>query len=100
VPALTSGTAYVRLHGRNASTWNKRGGSAAERFDYLYSEDELRELAEPVGALAREAENAYVFFNNNSQSPGPPGGPEWVAQAATNAQQLKGVLADVGIPVG
>jgi uncharacterized protein YecE (DUF72 family) len=43
VLALTSPTAYVRLHGRNASTWNKRGGSAAERFDYLYSDDELRE---------------------------------------------------------
>ena len=100
VPALTSETAYVRLHCRNAETWNKRGGGAQERFDYLYSEDELRELAAPIGELAKEAQNAYVFFNNNNRSPGPPGGPEWVAQAATNAQQLKGVLADVGIPVG
>ena len=43
VVALTSRTAYVRMHGRNAATWNVRGRSAAERFDYLYSEDELRE---------------------------------------------------------
>ena len=37
VVARTSGTAYVRFHGRNASTWNKRTGSAAERFDHLYT---------------------------------------------------------------
>ena len=34
-----NGTAYVRFHGRNLGTWNKRGGSAAERFDYLYSDE-------------------------------------------------------------
>ena len=45
VVAATSATAYVRFHGRNAGTWNKRTGSAAERFDYLYSGDELREWA-------------------------------------------------------
>jgi uncharacterized protein YecE (DUF72 family) len=99
VPALTSDTLYVRFHGRNAETWNKRGGGAQERFDYLYDEDELRELAEPVAELAREAERAYAFFNNNNRSPGPPGGPEWVSQAATNAQQFRAVLADVGVPV-
>ena len=60
VPAVTSGTAYVRFHGRNLGTWNKRGGSAAERFDYLYSDEELgemvptlNELARPVGAGVR-----------------------------------------------
>src|SRR5579862_8051443 len=41
--ATTTPMAYVRFHGRNAATWNARGGSAAERFDYLYSEEELRE---------------------------------------------------------
>ena len=46
VQALTSPTLYVRFHGRNAKTWNKRGGSAAERFDYLYADDELEEWVE------------------------------------------------------
>ena len=46
VPAVTSATAYVRFHGRNLGTWNKRGGSAAERFDYLYSDEELGEWSE------------------------------------------------------
>jgi uncharacterized protein YecE (DUF72 family) len=88
--ALTSPTLYVRFHGRNAETWNVRGRSAAERFDYLYSEGELRELVEPLQELAGRAQNAYAVFNNNNRSPGAGGG--WVAQAATNAKQLQQLL--------
>ncbi len=46
--AATTPLAYVRFHGRNAGTWNARGGSAAQRFDYLYGEDELREWVAPA----------------------------------------------------
>ena len=91
VLALTSPTLYVRFHGRNAGTWNKRGGSASERFDYLYSDDELEEWVEPLRELAGKAENAYAFFNNNGRSPD--GGGGFVAQAATNAVALQGLLA-------
>src|ERR671937_1339277 len=68
VAATTSSTAYVRFHGRNAETWNKRVRSAAERFDYLYSEDELRGWVEPLSKLAAKAENVYAMFNNNGRS--------------------------------
>jgi uncharacterized protein YecE (DUF72 family) len=94
--ALTSPTLYVRFHGRNASTWNKRGGSAAERFDYLYSEDELRELVKPLRELAEQAENAYAFFNNNASSSDDRGGR--VAQAATNAKALQQLLQAEPVP--
>src|SRR5919197_5361827 len=63
VVAATSGTAYVRFHGRNEKTWNKRTGSAAERFDYLYSEDELREWVPRLHELAAETETAHAMFN-------------------------------------
>jgi uncharacterized protein YecE (DUF72 family) len=96
VLALTSPTAYVRFHGRNLETWNKRGGSAAERFDYLYSEDELREWGEPLRELSHQAEAAYAFFNNNASSPGPGG--RRVAQAATNAYELRKLLDVAGLP--
>src|SRR3972149_9293860 len=43
VAEATTDTALVRFHGRNEATWAKRGISPAERFDWLYSEDELRE---------------------------------------------------------
>jgi uncharacterized protein YecE (DUF72 family) len=59
----TANIAYVRLHGRNRDAWFKRGITAAERFDYLYSEAELRECAQRIRSLAR-AKTAYVLFNN------------------------------------
>jgi uncharacterized protein YecE (DUF72 family) len=90
VPAVTGPLAYVRFHGRNADTWNKRGGSAAERFDYLYSEEELREWVPVLGKLADEAREAYAMFNNNGRSPAQVGADrEWFAQAPVNALSLK-----------
>ena len=97
VTAVTSPTAYVRFHGRNADTWNKRGGSAAERFDYLYSDDELREWVGPLRELSEQAENAYAFFNNNATSPDGHGGR--MAQAAANAKALQKLLQAEKVPV-
>ena len=97
VLALTSPTAYVRFHGRNADTWNKRGGSAAERFDYLYSDEELQEWIGPLRDLAGQAEQAYAFFNNNATSPDGRGGR--MAQAAANAKALQRLLQSANVPV-
>jgi uncharacterized protein YecE (DUF72 family) len=88
--AVTAPTAYVRFHGRNAGTWNVRGGSAATRFDYLYGEDELRGWAEPLRELAGAAENAYAFFNNNNQTDG-------VAQAPAGAALLRRLLDEEAV---
>ena len=93
---LTTPILYVRLHGRNAETWNSRGSSAAERFDYLYSEEELAEWVEPLNELSQQAEQAYVLFNNNNRSR--VGGRE-VAQAPTNAEMLRDLLVEKGLPV-
>ena len=67
VVAATSQTAYVRMHGRNAATWNA-APSAAERFDYLYSERELTEWIEPLRELSAAGRRVFVFFNNNGRS--------------------------------
>lgn len=95
--ATTSPTAYIRFHGRNAETWNKRVRSAAERFDYLYSEDELREWVEPLQELAGRTETVYAMFNNNGRSTA---GGETIAQAPVNAQMLKGLLEGAKVPAG
>ncbi len=89
--ATTTPLAYVRFHGRNAGTWNARGGSAAVRFDYLYGEDELREWVPPLRRLSEEAEVAYAFFNNNNQTDG-------VAQAPAGALLLRKLLDEEGVP--
>ncbi len=68
VPAVWEVTcpevAAVRLHGRNRSNWEKKGLTAAERFDYLYSQDELKEFVDPVRKLATQARRVHVLFNN------------------------------------
>jgi uncharacterized protein YecE (DUF72 family) len=84
------------MHGRNAGTWNVRGGSASDRFDYLYSEDELEEWIEPLRGLSDRSEEVYVLFNNNRWSKAP-GGEIW-AQAPVNASGLRAILARTGVP--
>jgi uncharacterized protein YecE (DUF72 family) len=98
VVARTSGTAYVRFHGRNRATWFKRTGSTAERFDYLYSPTELEEWADTLRELDRNAQVVYAMFNNNGRS-GVGEVPDElagrlteVAQAPTNAAMLKALL--------
>jgi uncharacterized protein YecE (DUF72 family) len=106
VVATTSPTAYVRFHGRNAETWNKRVRTAAERFDYLYSEEELREWVRPLAELAGRSETVYAMFNNNGRSTIPSPGlgdhaeGETVAQAPVNAQMLRALLQEAKLPVG
>ena len=96
VVATTSPTAYIRFHGRNAQTWNKRTGSAAERFDHLYSDDELREWVGPLGELAEKAEVVYAMFNNNGRSEV---GGQTIAQAPVNAEELRALLQEAKLPV-
>ena len=63
----------------------------AQRFDYLYDEDELREWVAPLRELAEQAEEAYAFFNNNNQTDG-------VAQAPAGAQLLRKLLEEEKVP--
>ena len=86
--AATTPLAYVRFHGRNAGTWNARGGSAAQRFDHLYDDDELREWVAPLRELSQQA---YAFFNNNNQTDG-------VAQAPAGALLLRRLLEEEDVP--
>jgi uncharacterized protein YecE (DUF72 family) len=74
VPRLTQVTAPIaifRLHGRNAEGWLRqvRGEepTVREKYDYLYTEAELRELMPEIDEAANEAEQVYVSFNNNNR---------------------------------
>jgi uncharacterized protein YecE (DUF72 family) len=96
VVAATAPLAYLRMHGRNAGTWNTRGGSASDRFDYLYSAEELEEWVEPLRGLSEASEEVYVLFNNNRWNRSPGG--EIAAQAPENAAALSQILADSGVP--
>jgi uncharacterized protein YecE (DUF72 family) len=97
VVAVTSPLAYVRFHGRNAETWNIRGGSAADRFDYLYPREELEEWVEPLKELAGGADQVFAVFNTNRWAQDPDGSGQLVAQGAANALALKSVLQEAGV---
>jgi len=64
VVAATTSVAVLRMHGQNNETWTKRVSTAAERFDYLYSEDELRSWLPRIEQLADEAREVHVLMNN------------------------------------
>jgi uncharacterized protein YecE (DUF72 family) len=57
--------AYLRAHGRNAEGY-LRGRSAAERFDYRYTDAELEELAARARTL--EAERVLCVLSNGEQA--------------------------------
>jgi uncharacterized protein YecE (DUF72 family) len=97
IPAVTADVAYVRFHGRNLATWNKRGGSAAERFDYLYSDDELADWVPTLRELAGDAQEAYAFFNNNASSADPENPLGRISQAADGARRLRKLLDVNGV---
>ena len=87
IAAATHAVAYVRFHGRNWRTWNLRGArTSAERFDWLYSREELTEWVEPLTGLAREAQEVYAMFNNNRYD-----------YAPRSAQILRGLLDEAGL---
>ncbi len=64
VAATSPDLAMIRFHGHNADNWEKRGISAAERFKYLYDEDELRKWVAPAKELAGESKQLHVLMNN------------------------------------
>jgi uncharacterized protein YecE (DUF72 family) len=64
VTAVTAPVALLRMHGHNAGTWEGRSATAAERFDYLYTEAELQEWVPAIQRLAGEAREVHVLMNN------------------------------------
>jgi uncharacterized protein YecE (DUF72 family) len=54
----------IRFHGRSDRTWADTSRSAAGRFRYLYSTQELEELARPIAKVAQEAQETHLLMNN------------------------------------
>jgi uncharacterized protein YecE (DUF72 family) len=55
---------YLRLHGRNAAQWWSHRNSE-DRYNYLYTAEELAPFAEAAEAASREVRKAYVYANNH-----------------------------------
>ncbi len=82
--AVTNPELFVmRFHGRSDATWHDTSRSAAERFRYLYSPQELEEMVEPLGQTASQAQETHLLMNNCYQD-----------YAVRNAAQLRDLLAE------
>ena len=66
---LTSDMAYFRFHGRNAETWWT--GNSETRYKYLYSAEEIKELADRVKTTAGQTKLLFALFNNHWQGYAP-----------------------------
>jgi uncharacterized protein YecE (DUF72 family) len=79
--AVTTGEiAYLRFHGRNKEKWwNYK--EAGERYDYLYSDGELREWLPKLRKMETESKTVMVLFNNCH-----------FGQAARNALKMQKLL--------
>jgi uncharacterized protein YecE (DUF72 family) len=83
------GFSMVRFHGRNRATWYGKGlTSSRQRYDYLYSLDELRPWAERIQQIAERltGSEVHVIANNNASN-----------YSIVNALDLQGLL---GLTVG
>ena len=76
---MTGSVGYVRLHGRNYEKWFAHGESW-ERYNYLYSSEELTPWSNRIRAMSEQKET-YVITNNHFRG-----------QAIINAVELEASL--------
>lgn len=75
----TAEFSYIRFHGRNKDDW--WSGDNVSRYDYDYSDNELREWLPRIGLLREGTSHLYVAMNNHAK-----------ARAIKNARQLEACL--------
>lgn len=80
-PEVTTSWSVIRLHGRDAVGW-QRGAGVEAPYDFLYSEDELREWAGQARGIAAQVDRLSLMFNNCTRG-----------QAAVNASRMVDLLA-------
>ena len=86
----TSSTGYVRFHGRRYDTWFSDDPKlpAHERYNYLYSLEELKPWTTRIQEVQRHTHDVYVVTNNHYQG-----------KAVVNALQLLSILKGTKLKV-
>ena len=77
-----AGFYYMRLHGRNAAQW-WRHDHRDDRYNYLYSRDELKDFSEVAAAAKELVKKVYLYTNNH-----------FSAKSVVNAVMLKAQLGE------
>jgi uncharacterized protein YecE (DUF72 family) len=79
----TSQIGYVRLHGRNYQDWFREKAPRDDRYNYLYSLDELEPWITRIKEIAKKTKESYVITNNHFRG-----------QAVVNALEIKSTLTE------
>ncbi|MEP6743772.1 MAG: DUF72 domain-containing protein [bacterium] len=79
----TSQIGYVRLHGRNYQDWFREKAPRDDRYNYLYSLDELEPWITRIKEIAKKTRESYVITNNHFRG-----------QAVVNALEIKSTLRE------
>lgn len=79
----TSQIGYVRLHGRNYQDWFREKAPRDDRYNYLYSIDELEPWITRIKEVAAKTKESYVITNNHFRG-----------QAVVNALEMKATLTE------
>lgn len=82
----TSRIGYVRLHGRNYQNWFREEAPRDERYNYLYTLDELEPWIARIKGVAAETAESYVITNNHFRG-----------QAVVNALEIKAILEEKAV---
>ncbi len=85
---VTAAVGYVRLHGRNYQAWFSSTGDLGERYNYLYSAEELEPWVERARHIAQQSKVTFVITNNHARG-----------KAVANALQLIALLSGQPVPV-
>ena len=83
----TSQIGYVRLHGRNYQDWFREKAPRDDRYNYLYSVDELEPWITRIKEIAAKTKESYVITNNHFRG-----------QAVVNALEIKATLSEEKVP--
>ena len=78
---------YVRLHGRNRDNWFREDAETFERYDYLYTDEELDPWIARIREIAGDSEVTFAITNNHYRG-----------QAVTNAVQIRAALLGEPVP--
>jgi uncharacterized protein YecE (DUF72 family) len=81
VVVATGPIGYIRFHGRNAQKWYNHD-KAYERYDYLYTEEGLKEWVPKINELSKKVDVIFIAMNNHFN-----------AKAVINAKQLLGLVS-------
>ncbi len=83
----TSPIGYVRLHGRNYQNWFREQAPRDDRYNYLYTVDELDPWIERIKRIAEQTRETYVITNNHFRG-----------KAVVNAVEIKAAIEERRVP--